>query len=111
MSTADLWLDWTLSTSVDELRRLLPGILEPAGYRVVERRTTASASGWAAFDVASVGVARAQDVGTGRSQMFLTGSDDEELNRAAVLLYVELIRRGALAPPEPLRTPSRPLAV
>ena len=69
-----------------------------------EQQTAATGPGWATFNIGALGVARAQDVGDGRSQLFLTGGRSVELNRAAVLLYAELVRRGFLAPPPPLET-------
>jgi hypothetical protein len=120
--SADFWLDWTLAAPVARLRELLPAILTPAGYVLEETQTAASGPGWAAFllrlpgpAAEPIGSARAQDVGEGRSQMFVgpgSARDGEalaELNRAALLLYVELVRGGLLAPPPPLETPSRPL--
>ena len=122
MPGADFWLDWTLAASVEQLRALLPAILRTDGYAVDELQSAASGPGWATFGLRApsvaaepIGVARAQDVHGGGSQMFVgpgPARDDAalaELNRACVLLYVELLRRGAIAPPPPLATPSRPL--
>lgn len=122
MPSADFWLDWSLAASVERLRMLLPAILRTGGYELRESQTAASGPGWAAFFLhhaataaEPIGSARAQDVGEDRSQMFVgpgSARDDAalaELNRAALLLYVELIRAGALAPPPPLEIPSRPL--
>jgi hypothetical protein len=120
--SADFWLDWTLAAPVARLRELLGSVLATAGYVLEEVPTAASGPAWAAFVLRlpsltadSIGSARAQDAGEGRSQMFVGpgSARDEaalaELNRAALLLYVELIRAGLLAPPPPLEIPSRPL--
>jgi hypothetical protein len=120
--SANFWLDWALAAPVERLRQLLPAILRPGGYLLEETVTAASGPGWATFalrqpSVAAepIGSARAQDVGDGRSQLFVgpgAARDApalDELNRAAVLLYVELVRGGVLAPPPPLEIPSRPL--
>lgn len=96
----DLWIDWTLDGTVDELRRIAGEL----GYQ--EQTSAATGPGWATFRIGDLGTARAQDVGGGRCQLFLTGAKTAELNRAAVMLYVELVRRGMLAPPPPLEPSS-----
>jgi hypothetical protein len=119
---ADFWLDWTLAASVEQVRGLLPAMLQSDGYAVDELQSAASGPGWATFALRApsvaaepIGIARGQDVDGGGSQMFVgpgparDASALAELNRACVLLYVELLRRGAIAPPPPLETPSRPL--
>ena len=122
MPGVGFWLDWTLGAPVQELRALLPRLASDAGYRIDEQATANTAPGWAMFRLRSlrhldpIGSARAQDVGDRQSQMFVgpgAARDEaalDELNRLSLQLYVELVRRGLLAPPPPLETPRRPLA-
>ena len=96
MPSEDLWIDWTLDGTVEDLRRIV------AELNFHEQTTAATGPGWATFKIAELGSARAQDVGPGRCQLFLTGPRAPDLNRVCVVLYAELVRRGMLAPPPPL---------
>jgi hypothetical protein len=119
---ADLWIDWTISASVEALRTLLPKLLRSVGYEVEETRTAATSSDWAAFTLLAprvgsepIGAARAQRTDTESSQLFLgAGASRDpraaaELNRAAVHLYAQLVLRSLLAPPPPLTAPTPPI--
>lgn len=119
--TVDFWLDWSIAATVASLRDLLPRLAAKAGYALREVHGITTDDGWARLDLfasgveGSVGTLRAQDAGGGRSQLFAapgTVRDQDaldHLNRAMLHLYVELIRRGLLAPPPPLEPPIAPL--
>ena len=54
---ADFWLDWSLSASVEQLRRLLPELAKAAGYRIDEQVSAATGPGWATFALRSTRIA------------------------------------------------------
>jgi hypothetical protein len=115
----DFWLDWRVATTVERLRRLLPSLVEPAGYRLAEVESIATHAGWAQLsleaDGAAVGMIRAQDEPDGRAQLLIAPGAARDpralnaLNRASVALYCGLLARGLLDPPPPLEPPSEPL--
>lgn len=117
------WLDWRLAATVEQLRGLLPPLVDSANGRLSERQTMTSAPDWALFDLiapalgpdAVVGSLRAQNLPDGGAQLLVgPGSQRGDaasaaLNRTALALYCALLLRGILAPPPPFQPPDPPL--
>ena len=123
VSSDHFWLDLRLETTVETLRRVMPGLVESAGCALRERQTMTSSADWALFDLiapdlgpdAAVGSMRAQDLAEGGAQLFVgpgAQRGDEgaaALNRVALALYCGLLLRGILAPPAPFQVPLPPV--
>lgn len=117
----DFWLDWSVDATVERLRRLLPVLVAPAGYRAREIESMMTHAGWAQVALEApelaqpFGIVRAQDAGEGRAQLIVApgpGRSPAELaalNRAGLALYCGLLSRGLLDPPAPLERPAQAL--